>query len=566
MRLVSAEAELYVFCCFLLCGGVSGWRATWFAGVMNRRHLCIACWLSVLGVVGTAHAQTDAGVSEAGIEDEAILVPAPQVVALAPTEDEVELAAIRAALDAVGGFDDVQVDAQAGVIRLRGSVHAVSARGVAEEIVTAIAHPVYVANGISVLEGAPQPEEGLPGDDTDEALAAQIRTILATVDELGDVRVTVGSGVVHLRGSTAYRDAKDHAVEIASELDGVLYVDDDVVIDTNVWRELRASWRGLVARSAELVGELPRFGVGLLVLALAVLLARGASRWRLIGRAFSENSLVQNVARRLISMFVLALGSVLALDVMGATALVGAVLGTAGIVGLALGFAFKDIAENYLAGILLAVSRPFAPKDHVLLGAFEGKVIRLTARETILMTLDGNHVQIPNATVFSQAVLNYSRNPLRRFDFTVGIGNDEDLAAAQKLAFEALGAMEGVMKDPCQFTRLDAFDDSSMSLHVYGWVDQTHYDFGMVKSEAIRQVKRTLDEHGVDLPNPITQVLVQYVEPKARKSDVSESSVPAQDLSVDRVIEKQINADTHEGEDLLKEAKGEPDAKKAAAP
>jgi len=528
---------------------------------MNRLQVRIACWLLFLSAAQGAQAQRVAGV-DAGVNagvDEAGFVNAPPT----PSEVEVELANIRAALDAVGGFDEVQVDEQAGVIRLRGSVRAASARAVAEEIVTAVAHPVYVANGLSVLEPIDQAEEGLAGDDDDEALAGQIRTILATVEELGDVRVSVGSGVVHLLGRTNDRDAKDQAVEIALGLEGVLYVDDNVVVDTNVWRELRTSWRGLVVRGAELTGELPRFGVGLLVLILAVMLARGVGRSKLLGRAFSENSLVQNVARRLIAMLVLVLGSILALDVMGATAAVGAVLGTAGIVGLTLGFAFKDIAENYLAGILLAVSRPFAPKDHVLLGAFEGKILRLTARETILMTLDGNHVQIPNAQVFSQAVLNYSRNPLRRFDFTVGIGNGEDLAAAQKFACEALSAMEGVMKDPAAFTRLDAFDDSSMTLHVYGWVDQSHYDFGKVKSEAIRQVKRALDEHDVDLPNPITQVLVQHVEPKAPKPAVSESPVVAHDLGVDHVIEKQINADKHEGEDLLKT--DAPDAKKAAA-
>lgn len=87
----------------------------------------------------------------------------------------------------------------------------------------------------------------------------------------------------------------------------------------------------------------------------------------------------------------------MALDLLEATALVGAVAGTAGLAGLALGFAFKDIVENYLAGLLLAFQRPFDKNDHVTVEDHAGKVVRLTPRETILMTMDGNHVRVPNA-------------------------------------------------------------------------------------------------------------------------------------------------------------------------
>src|SRR5690606_6551142 len=96
---------------------------------------------------------------------------------------------------------------------------------------------------------------------------------------------------------------------------------------------------------------------------------------------------------------------VLALDLVGWTAAAGAVLGSAGVVGLVLGFAFKDIAENYIAGVLLSLRRPFAPGDHVRIDAHEGKIVALTSRATMMMTLDGNELRLPNALVFKAVIM-----------------------------------------------------------------------------------------------------------------------------------------------------------------
>src|SRR5690606_21022551 len=109
---------------------------------------------------------------------------------------------------------------------------------------------------------------------------------------------------------------------------------------------------------------------------------------------------------------------------------VGALFGAAGVAGIILGFAFREIIENYLASILLSLRRPFSTGDHVVVATHEGKVIRLTSRDTILMTLEGNHLRLPNSVVFKAEILNFSRNPLRRFDFSVGLGVDEDISSA----------------------------------------------------------------------------------------------------------------------------------------
>ncbi|MCJ7628585.1 MAG: mechanosensitive ion channel family protein, partial [Longimicrobiales bacterium] len=184
------------------------------------------------------------------------------------------------------------------------------------------------------------------------------------------------------------------------------------------------------------------------------------------------------------------------------TALVGAVLGAAGVMGIAVGFAFRNIAENYLAGIILSVRQPFFPNDQVLVEGQEGKVIRLTSRETVLMTLDGNHVRIPNATIFNSVIINYTKNPLRRFQFDLSVGQEEELGRVQEIALTVLGSMEGILTDPGPRASIVEVGDSWVLLRFFGWVNQNQVAFDKARSEAIRLTKEALDGKGVQMPAP----------------------------------------------------------------
>src|SRR3546814_2407265 len=140
---------------------------------------------------------------------------------------------------------------------------------------------------------------------------------------------------------------------------------------------------------------------------------------------------MDGLIRRSVRVVVILIGLLLALNLLGLSALMGAVLGSAGVIGLALGFAFKDIAENYIAGVLLSVRNPFSPGELIAIENYQGKVVALTSRTTILMTLDGNKLQLPNALLLQSVLLNYSQNPRRRFDFTVGIDPAHSIRQAQ---------------------------------------------------------------------------------------------------------------------------------------
>ena len=105
----------------------------------------------------------------------------------------------------------------------------------------------------------------------------------------------------------------------------------------------------------------------------------------------------------------------------------------------------RDTVENYIASILLSLRNPFEVNDLVNIDGNEGNVVRLTTRATILISPDGNHIRIPNSTVFKAVIVNFTRNAERRFQFDVGIDTQQDLLEAQALALQALSSIEGVL-------------------------------------------------------------------------------------------------------------------------
>ncbi|NBC19222.1 MAG: mechanosensitive ion channel [Bacteroidetes bacterium] len=402
-----------------------------------------------------------------------------------------------------------------------------------------------------VLALAPaQAQDAEPADTTtapveasgDEALESQMQAVFSSIDDFQDVQVAVQNGVVRLTGEVTRGEMVDRAEALAARFPDVLYVDNDIDQATDVEARVTPAIARIQEYWDDTVAALPVFAVALLVLLVFWGLARLIDRWRLpIGR-LGVTPLGQSLVNRSVRAVLLLIGLVLALDVLGVTALVGALLGTAGVVGLAIGFAFQDIVENYLAGVLLSLRRPFGVGDMIRIQGQEGKVVRLTSRELVLMTLEGNHLRLPNATVFKNDILNYTRNPLRRFDFVVGVGVQEDLADVMPIGLSTLRAMAGVLDDPEPFARVEGFGDSSMTVCFHGWVDQREVDFAKVRSEAIRLVKVALDDADVDLPEPIYRVLTGRL-PEPSLEPEEPASRETLDVSPDTVLDEQVQDD-----------------------
>jgi small conductance mechanosensitive channel len=335
----------------------------------------------------------------------------------------------------------------------------------------------------------------------------------------------------------------------------------------------QGQWEVILDQLREMAVEalrlLPLVVLALLVLLLFAWLARTVGRWERPYRRLSPSPFVRDLIRQGARTGVLLAGVLLALEIVNATGLAAAVLGTAGVLGLAIGFAFKDLVENYIAGVLLSLRQPFGPNDHVVIDGHEGKVIRLTSRAAILMTLDGNHLRIPNAQVFKGVMTNYSRNPRRRFGFTVGVGTAEDLPAALVLGVETLRATEGVLAEPVPEGYVEELGDSAVVLRFHGWVDQRESSFAHARSTAVLRVKDALEARGMDLPEPIYRVRMEGSDAAARKAGETEArepeprppeptppetpppAAPTGDDAIDRQIAEE-RAETPADEDLLR--------------
>jgi small conductance mechanosensitive channel len=387
----------------------------------------------------------------------------------------------------------------------------------------------------------------------DELIRNALQAVFDRVPGLTRVDVVVDAGVVRLVGSVLNGDTRRRAVQLASETEGVVFVDDRITESTSLEEQLQPTWDRLQGMGYGVVAKLPLLAVALLIVILAFWLGARLASWG--GPAFltTRNPFLQGLIRRFVQSLVVVVGIILALDLLDATALVGALVGTAGLAGLAIGFAFKDIVENYLAGTILALRQPFAKNDHIRVDQFEGKVVRLTPRETILMSLDGNHIRLPNALIFRSPLVNFTRNPLRRFAFMLGLGTNDDLVQARRVAVHALVVMDGVLNDPAPQAIVMDVGDSTVTVEVSGWIDQSKVDWSRARGEAIRLVKTALEDAGLTLPSP--EFLLR-TEADAPVMTPPSAELLASDVAVDRTLDAQIEVDRHvSDEDDLLDAK-----------
>lgn len=350
---------------------------------------------------------------------------------------------------------------------------------------------------------APEPQIANTAEvGSDERITARITDIFNQLPSLSQVSVSVNEGVVTLTGSAADAEAIERAETIANRVDGVVTVENalkrDVSVDANLGAlgSLSEKFDGFVAL-LPLIGA--AFAVALVIGLIGYLIAGLGALWRKVA---PNSFLAELIATAIRFVFVVG-GLVIALDMIGAGALLGAVLGGAGVVGIALGFAMRDTIENYVASLMLSLRQPFRANDHIVIDDLEGRVIRLTSRATILMTLDGNHLRIPNSSVFKSVILNYTRNPQRRFDFELGIDAEDDAGDARRLGVEVLGQQRYVLKDPPPFSSVERVGDSNIVIRYFGWIDQQDTDWLKARSEAIPAVKDALEEAGFALPEPI---------------------------------------------------------------
>lgn len=376
-------------------------------------------------------------------------------------------------------------------------------------LVLSLGTALLIAPPLWAQSPEPAPPEPAPviastvDDTADSDIAERIRGIFGQIDGLGQVQVEVSSGVVTLAGTVTQQGQIEQAGAIASRVDGVVTVQNDLQRDVAVETNVAPVLEKLKDDARKGVQALPLLLIavcaGLLVALAGFWLANRKSLWKRVTR----NVFLADLIASSIRIVATVAGALITLQILDASALVGAVLGGAGVIGIALGFAMRDTVDNYVSSVMLSLRQPFRANDHVVIEGKEGRVIRLTSRATILMTLDGNHLRIPNATVFKSVILNYTRNPQRRFQFDLGVDADDDAIAAMQKGVDAVKGLSFVLNDPEPNATIENVGDSNIVLRFFGWVDQRQTDFNKGRSLAIQTAKMALEANGFSLPEPI---------------------------------------------------------------
>ena len=342
----------------------------------------------------------------------------------------------------------------------------------------------------------------------DEEIRTRLQSVLEATDWFIDPQVRVEVGVVFLNGQVSSDDFKKWAGDLAHNTQDVVAMANRIeVLESSVW-DFRPAWRGLLGVWREVIRSLPLVVVGLLVLALSVGAGQVATRG---ARAFLRRriraNLLRNVIARGAGVLVFLLGAYLILRVSGLTQLALTVVGGTGLIGLAVGIAFRDITENFLASIFLSMQRPFETGDLIEVCGVTWYVQQLNVRTTILMNLDGNLVQIPNATVYKSTLRNFTSNCNRREDFDVGIGYDDSINEAQEIALSVLVNHPAVLTDPEPSVLADSLGKATVNLRIYFWLNGREHSWLKVRSSVIRLVKRAFQQHGISMPDEAREVV-----------------------------------------------------------
>ncbi len=304
---------------------------------------------------------------------------------------------------------------------------------------------------------------------------------------------------------------------------------------SNIRDKLSPVLENLEQRFFDGLALLPVFLISLIFMWIAVKFSKQLTKKHFISKKITKNPFLQDILSQSIRCLIIIGALVICLEMLGASSLIGAVLGAAGVLGLAISFAFRDIIENYIAGILLSLKTPFMPGDHVSFAGVNGLVIRMTTRATILKTFDGNNITIPNATVFKEKIENFSVISERRFQFGIGVDCDCDPDIARRVGLKALKQLRGVKSDPAPFALTDGLGASSIDLSFYGWVDQDHDDMSQVRSAAIRAVKYAIEGASIKIPSPSYNLVMQQVDPEEiiESCPVDDSAYPDHDEDYD---------------------------------
>ncbi len=250
---------------------------------------------------------------------------------------------------------------------------------------------------------------------------------------------------------------------------------------------------------------LPNLALAIVVLVIFVIAAKIVRRviTRLLGK-YSDNVAVNRILTNIVYVAIVSFGLFSALGILNLNKTVTSLLAGAGVIGLALGFAFQEIASNFISGIFIAFNKPYKVDDIVEIDSWVGTVSQIDLRTTSIITFQGLEVMVPNKTMFTQPFINYTTTPIRRIDLMVGVSYGDDLEKVKKVAYEALENVPDRIKDEEIGIWFEGFGDSSINFVAQIWIEYPgDNSFLKARSAAVMNLKKAFDENDITIPFPI---------------------------------------------------------------
>jgi small-conductance mechanosensitive channel len=254
----------------------------------------------------------------------------------------------------------------------------------------------------------------------------------------------------------------------------------------------------------------PRIGLAILIIIIGVIVASwltGLFKKRITKH--SHDALMGNFLSKAVKLILIICILLLALHAAGLSGIAGALMATAGASAFVLGFAFKDIAENFLAGIILAFNRPFHVDDTVQIEATFGRVKSMEFRYTKIATFDGKNIYIPNADVLTKPVINFTEDGFYRYEFIIPVAVSNNIEKAKQVIMQCIDEDEKIVKDNVHtnFVVEDELAGGLINLKVLFWVTTDDFKKGtlQVRGKLIQKVKKALDAEGIGLPTNVTE-------------------------------------------------------------
>ncbi len=271
---------------------------------------------------------------------------------------------------------------------------------------------------------------------------------------------------------------------------------------TTAWGKIQAMIDGLVLM-------LPNIVLAIIVFALFYL--AGKSMRSLVKRLTRKHRQARNlglVLGRLSQGITILVGLFVALSIVIPSFKAGDLVQLLGISGVAIGFAFRDILQNFLAGILILLTEPFQIDDQIIFKNFEGTVENIQTRATTIRTYDGRRIVIPNAELFTNSVTVNTAFESRRLQYDVGIGYGDDIDQAKELILEAIATVDGVLREPSPDVLVTELAGSSVNIRARWWIKPPRRaDALNMQDKVLTAIKKKLLANGIDLPFPTQQIL-----------------------------------------------------------